>query len=120
MSDMFCPKCGDLSYPSPSGEISCKNWRCGYEGPATLTIMTRNEGEIDLSKLCTTIKAEDRFFEVHRDSENMRGVLTVGACMCPKCDSDEIYSYLEPLLDMAEVQVAMLTCGECGFGWREH
>ena len=117
---MFCPKCGDLSYPSPSGEISCKNCKCGYKGPATLTITTRNEGEIDLSKLCTTIKAEDRFFEVHRDSENITGVLTIGACMCPKCDSDEIYSYLEPLLDMAEVQVAMLTCGECGFGWREH
>lgn len=117
---MFCPECGSLSFPSPSGEINCNNWKCGYQGPANLTIKTRNEGEIDLSKLCTTTKAKGRLFEVHRDSENIRGLRTIGECMCPKCESDEVYSYLEPLLDMAEIQVAMLTCGECGFGWREH
>lgn len=117
---MFCPECGCLSFPTPSGDINCNNWKCGYQGPANLTIKTRDNGEIDLSKVRTTTKAENRIFEVQHDSEEIRGLRTIGEYMCPKCESDEVYSYLEPLLDMAEIQVAMLTCGECGFGWREH
>ena len=35
---MFCPQCGTLSFPSPSGDINCTNYKCGYSGPANLTV----------------------------------------------------------------------------------
>ena len=56
----------------------------------------------------TSTKAEERVFEVIKDSDERKGVLTNGVYICPalKCDSQEVYSYLEPRLDMAEIQVA--------------
>ena len=27
---MFCPKCGALSFPDPSGNITCPNYKCGW------------------------------------------------------------------------------------------
>ena len=109
---MFCPKCGTLSFPRPNGDINCHNYRCGYQGPVSK----------DFANIRTSTKAEERVFEVIKDSDERKGVLTTGAYVCPelKCDSQEVYSYLEPRLDMAEIQVAMLTCKECHKGWREH
>jgi|TARA_B110000914_G_C15273016_1_gene358449 DNA-directed RNA polymerase subunit M/transcription elongation factor TFIIS len=107
---MFCPECGTLAFPTPSGDINCANYECTYSGP-------QNKRFVNIS---SSTKAEIRTYEVIKDSEEMKGVLSVGDCMCAKCNSEEVYSYLEPLLDMAEIQVAMLTCKECGFGWREH
>ena len=81
-----------------------------------------NGKDVDLSSSVSTIKAENQNLAsgVIKDSEQVKGQLTVGDYMCPRCNSEEIYSYLEPLLDMAEVLVTMLTCKECGLGWREH
>ena len=117
---MFCPECGTLSFPMPSGVINCTNYKCGYEGPANVKVKGVDGREVDLSMTRSSTKAESRIFEVIKDSDELKGPLTVGHYHCPKCDSFKVYSYLEPLLDMAEVQVAMLTCKECGFGWREH
>ena len=109
---MFCPECGTLAFPRPSGDINCPDYRCGYQGPLSN----------DFANIRTSTKAEERVFEVIKDSDERKGVLTTGAYVCPelKCDSQEVYSYLEPRLDMAEIQVAMLTCKECHKGWREH
>ncbi len=30
---MFCPKCGTLGFPDAAGNISCTNYKCGYNGP---------------------------------------------------------------------------------------
>ena len=30
---MFCPECGTLAFPTPSGDINCTNYKCGYQGP---------------------------------------------------------------------------------------
>ena len=35
---MFCPQCGTLAFPSPSGDINCTNYKCGYQGPANLKV----------------------------------------------------------------------------------
>ena len=51
--------------------------------------------EVDLSQVTSSSKAETRVYEVIKDSDEMRGVLTTGDYMCPKCDCVEVYSYLE-------------------------
>ena len=40
--------------------------------------------------------------------------------MCPKCDSVEVYAYLEQTRSSDEPETRMLTCKECGHGWREY
>ena len=93
---MFCPKCGTLSFPSLGmGAISCTNYKCGYQGPANLKVKGADGKEVDLSKASSSTKAETRVYEVTKDSDEMKGTLTVGDYMCPKCDSVEVYSYLE-------------------------
>ncbi|MAV03466.1 MAG: hypothetical protein CMA19_04275 [Euryarchaeota archaeon] len=51
----------------------------------------------------------------------MKGVLTIGDYICPdlKCQSREVYSYLEQTRSSDEPETRMLTCKECGKGWRE-
>ena len=89
-SDMFCPKCGTLSFPSPSGDITCTNYKCGYTGPANVKMKLGGK-EIDLSKTKTTTKAEKREYEIIKDSDQRKGVLSTEAYMCPKCDCTEVY-----------------------------
>ena len=31
---MFCPECGTLGFPNPSGRIKCPSYYCGYYGNA--------------------------------------------------------------------------------------
>ena len=64
---MFCPECGTLSFPSPSGDITCTNYKCGYTGPANVKMKVEGK-EIDLSKTKTTTKAEKREYEIIKDS----------------------------------------------------
>ena len=107
---MFCPECGTLAFPNPDGNINCANWNCGYQGPQNPKF----------KNVQSSTKAQTRVYEIIKDSDEINGVLSVGDYMCEKCNSEEVYSYLEPLLDMAEIQVAMLTCKGCRNGWREH
>ena len=91
---MFCPECGTLSFPTPSGDINCTNYKCGYQGPANVKVKGTDGKEVDLSKISSSTKAETRVYEVIKDSDEMKGVLTVGDYMCPKCDGVEVFSYL--------------------------
>ena len=116
---MFCPKCGTLSFPTPSGDISCTNYKCGYKGPANLKAKIGGK-EVDLSKATSSTKVESRDFEIIKDSDNMQGIMPVGDYMCPKCDCVEVYAYLEQTRSSDEPETRMLTCKNCGNGWREY
>ena len=78
---MFCPECGTLSFPTPSGDINCTNYKCGYQGPANVKVRGADGKEVDLSKASSSTKAETRVYEVIKDSDEMKGVLTVGDYM---------------------------------------
>ena len=117
---MFCPKCGTLSFPSPSGDISCTNYKCGYTGPAKLVIKGADGEDVDLSNIKSETKAQKREYEVIKDSDKMQGILTKDTYMCPKCDCVEVYAYLEQTRSSDEPETRMLTCKECGNGWREY
>ena len=106
---MFCPKCGTLSFPSPSGDISCTNYKCGYTGPAKLVIKGADGEDVDLSNIKSETKAQKREYEVIKDSDKMQGILTKDTYMCPKCDCVEVYAYLEQTRSSDEPETRMLT-----------
>ena len=114
---MFCPECGTMAFPV-DGHIDCTNYKCGYSGPVGK--MKVQGKEIDLCDVQSSSKAETREYEVIKDSDQMRGVLTTGDYMCPKCNGVEVYSYLEQTRSSDEPETRMLTCKSCGKGWREY
>jgi transcription factor S len=121
-SVMFCPKCGTLSFPTPSGDISCTNYKCGYKGSAKLIVKGADGSEIDLSKVSSQTKTESREYDIIKEEDNVQGILTKGTYMCPKCDFTEVYAYLEQTRSSDEPETRMLTCAnnDCSHGWREY
>ena len=87
------------------------------QGPANLKTKIGGK-EVDLSKATSSTKVESRDYEVIKDSDNMQGILTTGDYMCPKCDCVEVYAYLEQTRSSDEPETRMLTCKNCGNGWR--
>ena len=116
---MFCPQCGTLSFPTPAGDISCTNYKCGYNGPANNKTKIAGK-EVDLSKATSSTKATSRTYEVISDADQLQGVLTTGTYMCPKCDGVEVFAYLEQTRSSDAPETRMLTCKACKHGWREY
>ena len=117
---MFCPSCGTLSFPNPKGEIACTNYQCNYNGPANVVIKGTDGKDVDLSQAKSSTAAKGRVFQVVKDSDKRHGVLTTESYMCPKCDKMEVYAYLEQTRSSDEPETRMLTCKNCGHGWREY
>ena len=90
-----------------------------HTGPANIKVKMDGK-EIDLSKTKTTTKAEKREYEIIKDSDQRKGVLSTESYMCPKCDCTEVYFYLEQTRSSDEPETRMLTCKDCGHGWREY
>ena len=76
---MFCPQCGTLAFPNPSGEISCANFKCGYNGPANLVVKVNQKEFVDLSKVKSTKNSVNREYSVSRSS-NVPKMITFGQC----------------------------------------
>ena len=132
---MFCPKCGTLVYPDANGFIRCGNHNCEYEGHISgkdeseiedgdsLVIKDPHTGEeVDLFKFKSASKASSmkHLTEVIDDADLQRGVLTTKTYTCPKCDSDQVYAELQQTRSSDEPETRILTCAECGKGWREY
>ena len=117
---MFCPECGTLSFPNPKGEIACPNYKCEYNGPANVVIKGTDGKEVDLSKATSSTATKSRVYEVIKDSDERKGWLTSGTYMCPKCDGQEVEAYLQQTRSSDEPETRMLTCKNCGHGWREY
>ena len=119
---MFCPKCGTLSFPNPSGDVKCTNYKCGYEGPAKLIVKGADGKDIDLSDIKSQTKVEQLEYEIIKYTDNVQGILTKGTYMCPRCDHTDVYAYLEQTRSSDEPETRMLTCAnnDCSHGWREY
>lgn len=117
---MFCPKCGTLGFPDAAGNISCTNYKCGYVGPVG-GVKIGNK-EVSLDELTSKTEAQGREYEVISDADQQQGILTTNTYMCPKCDSVEVYAYLEQTRSSDEPETRMLTCAnvQCKHGWREY
>ncbi len=76
--------------------------------------------EIDLSEATSSSKTEARDRRVIDDADQQRGVLTSKTYVCPKCDSDSVYAELKQTRASDEPETRILTCAECGHGWREY
>ncbi|MEC7704270.1 MAG: RPA12/RPB9/RPC11 RNA polymerase family protein [Candidatus Thermoplasmatota archaeon] len=117
---MFCPECGALSFPDSSGNIKCPNYECGYSGVAENKVKMQDGTEVDVSKASSSIKTEARDRRVIDDADQQRGVLTTKTYICGKCDSDQVYAELQQTRSSDEPETRILTCAECGHGWREY
>jgi len=119
---MFCPACGTLSFPDPSGNIKCPSPTCLYSGSAENKVTMEDGTEIDISKAASTSKAASlkHLTEVIDDADQMRGVLTTKTYICPKCDLDEVFAELQQTRSSDEPETRILTCAGCGHGWREY
>jgi len=76
--------------------------------------------EIDLSEATSSSKTETRDRRVIDDADQQRGVLTTKTYICPKCDYDQVYAELQQTRSSDEPETRILTCAECGHGWREY
>lgn len=76
--------------------------------------------EIDISKASSSSKSEARDRRVIDDSDMQRGVLTTNTYICPKCDTDSVFAELQQTRSSDEPETRILTCAECGHGWREY
>ena len=84
-------------------------------------VIKGDDGEdVDLFKIKSETKSKKREYEVIKDSDKMQGILTKDTYMCPKCDSVEVFAYLEQTRSSDEPETRMLTCKDCGHGWREY
>ena len=68
----------------------------------------------------SSAKAQTRDRRVIEDSDQQRGVLTTSTYICPKCDTDSVYAELQQTRSSDEPETRILTCAECGHGWREY
>ena len=107
---MFCPECGTLSFPDSRGHIRCTNPKCGYEGPI----------DPRMADVTSSLQADVRPQEVIDDSDQIRGVLTHGDHVCPKCDQTDVFAELRQTRASDEPETRLLTCRNCGHGWREY
>ena len=96
----------------------CKNFLCNYHGPAKK--LDIGGKEIDFDELTSSVEVETREYEIIKDSDKMQGILTTDTYMCPKCDCIEVFAYLEQTRSSDEPETRMLTCKNCGHGWREY
>ena len=96
----------------------CKNPYCEFHGPAAK--VKKDGKEIDFDDLTSKHDVVKREYEVIKDSDKMQGILTKDTYMCPKCDCVEVYAYLEQTRSSDEPETRMLTCKDCGNGWREY
>ncbi len=119
---MFCPECGTLAYPDPSGSIKCPNYECGYNGSAENEVQMSDGSFVDVSQATSSSKAKTlkHLTEVIDDSDTHRGVLTTKTYVCPKCDSDEVFAELVQTRSSDEPETRILTCSQCSHGWREY
>ena len=67
----FCPKCGTLSYPNPSYEIKCTNYKCGYSGPIC-EVKNRIKPNFVSRSMQFTID-KDEFLTIESRIKNMDG-----------------------------------------------
>ena len=66
------------------------------------------------------VEGAKRKYEVIPDSSELKGVLTTGNYICPKCDGNEVFVELVQTRSSDEPETRILTCKGCKHGWREY
>ena len=125
---MFCPICGALSFPDSKNNIKCPDYKCGYEGPLAgpdgkggKFIDPMSGEEIDLTNATAknTTKSLKHLTEVVEE-EVARGILRVGDYICPNCEENRVYVWMQQTRSSDEPETKMCTCESCNKKWREY
>ena len=125
---MFCPICGALSFPDSKNNIKCPDYKCGYEGPLAgpdgkggKIIDPMSGEEIDLTNATAknATKSLKHLTEVVEE-EVARGILRVGDYICPNCEENRVYVWMQQTRSSDEPETKMCTCESCNKKWREY
>jgi DNA-directed RNA polymerase subunit M/transcription elongation factor TFIIS len=125
---LFCPICGALSFPDSKNNIKCPDYKCGYEGPLTgpdgkggKFIDPMSGEEIDLTNATAknATKSLKHLTEVVEE-EVARGTLRVGDYICPNCEENRVYVWMQQTRSSDEPETKMCTCESCNKKWREY
>ncbi|MFQ3321367.1 MAG: DNA-directed RNA polymerase subunit M/transcription elongation factor TFIIS [Candidatus Thalassarchaeaceae archaeon] len=125
---MFCPICGALSFPDSKNNIKCPDYKCGYEGPLSgpdgkggKFIDPMSGEEIDLTNATAknATKSLKHLTEVVEE-EVARGTLRVGDYICPNCEENRVYVWMQQTRSSDEPETKMCTCESCNKKWREY
>ncbi|MGY8691872.1 MAG: RPA12/RPB9/RPC11 RNA polymerase family protein [Candidatus Poseidoniales archaeon] len=125
---MFCPICGALSFPDSKNNIKCPDYKCGYEGPLSgpdgkggKFIDPMSGEEIDLTNATakSATKSLKHLTEVVEE-EVARGTLRVGDYICPNCEENRVYVWMQQTRSSDEPETKMCTCESCNKKWREY
>ena len=88
--------------------------------PANLKVKGADGKEVDLSQVTSSSKAETRVYEVIKDSDEMRGVLQLETTCVQSVTVLKYTLILSKHALSDEPETRMLTCKNCGNGWREY
>lgn len=125
---MFCPICGALSFPDSKNNIKCPDYKCSYEGPLAgpdgkggKFIDPMSGEEIDLTNATAknATKSLKHLTEVVEE-EVARGTLRVGDYICPNCEENRVYVWMQQTRSSDEPETKMCTCESCNKKWREY
>jgi DNA-directed RNA polymerase subunit M/transcription elongation factor TFIIS len=125
---LFCPICGALSFPDSKNNIKCPDYKCGYEGPLSgpdgkggKFIDPMSGEEIDLTNATAknATKSLKHLTEVVEE-EVARGTLRVGDYICPNCEENRVYVWMQQTRSSDEPETKMCTCESCNKKWREY
>ena len=120
---MFCPICGALSFPDSKNNIKCPDYKCGYEGPLAgpdgkggKFIDPMSGEEIDLTNATAknATKSLKHLTEVVEE-EVARGTLRVGDYICPNCEENRVYVWMQQTRSSDEPETKMCTCESLKF-----
>jgi len=107
---MFCEKCGNLMFPERKGKklmYVCRN--CGHTS-SSKKIKSNISERLETEEKKVLVMEEDEAFKQYPKTK----------IMCPKCDHNEAYWYMQQTRGGDEPPTRFYCCTKCGHKWREY
>ncbi len=107
----FCEKCGNLMIPDKiKGKMKYTCRKCGYVSrKETATSVAVIEEKISEEKKVIVMTEEETFKQYPKTR-----------IMCPECDNNEAYWYMQQTRAADEPPTRFYSCTKCGHKWREY
>jgi DNA-directed RNA polymerase subunit M len=108
---MFCEKCGNLMFPEKKGKklaYICR--KCGHTSSSKKIKITDISEKLGIEGKKVLVMEEDEAFKQYPKTK----------IMCPKCDHNEAYWYMQQTRGGDEPPTRFYCCTKCGHKWREY
>lgn len=101
----FCDECGSMMKTQGDRWVCAS---CGFE--------TARDTEQEQQMVTTTGQEESEVVDMSEAEDQARPTTTV---ICPECENDEAYWYLQQIRAADESETRFFICTECEQRWRE-